>query len=333
MVAEELPGKALHGGMIKRYRELTGKDVIDFSASLNPFPPDIPMDFPPSLLDYYPDDDYQRLKECIGKVFDREPGEIAVGNGSIELIRAFCLAKFRHGGSARISMPTFGEYLLSVQLGGGVLAGPGEKPGAVFLCNPNNPTGVLTSREKVSAILDSCQEQGSTLLLDEAFIELSDPGQSLVDTRDPGLFLVRSLTKCFSVPGLRFGYAFGDPGLVSMVERLRAPWSVNAFAEHFALLAFSKYNELENSRLKIKTEREYMTQSLGAMGLVVTPSDANFILVDTGGQSGSLCRRLLDHGVLARDCSSFGLPSSIRVSVRTRPENNILLGALSACLH
>jgi len=240
MVSEELPGKAMHGGMGKRYRELTGKDVIDFSASLNPFPPDVPMDFPPSLLDYYPDDEYQRLKECIGKVFDREPGEIAVGNGSIELIRAFCLAKFRHGGSARISMPTFGEYLLSVQLGGGTLARPGENPGAVFLCNPNNPTGVLTPRDKVGEILKSCRDQGATLLLDEAFIELSDPGQSLVDTRDPGLFLVRSLTKCFSVPGLRFGYAFGDPSLVSMVERLRAPWSVNAFAEHFALLAFSK---------------------------------------------------------------------------------------------
>ncbi len=327
-----LPGKVRHGGKIKQHLELTGQTAIDFSASLNPFPPAIEWDFPPALLDHYPDDDYIQLKEVIGRQFHRDVEEIAVGNGSIELIRSFCMAMFRNNGAAKIDPPTFGEYLLSVQLAGGHQVKEGEIPIVAFLCNPNNPTGQIFGKKEVSKLLKSYADQGTCMFLDEAFIELSDPGESLIGTRDTHLCLLRSLTKCFSVPGLRFGYAFADPDLVRALEVLRPPWSVNAFAECFAIQAFKKYRELEESRMKIRGERNFLVKSLQDLGFSVTPPSANFILADIGMDAGALCNSLACHGILVRDCTSFGLPHSIRISVRTSSENKVLAEALRVCV-
>jgi threonine-phosphate decarboxylase len=331
-VGSGLPVKVKHGGKIKQHLEKTGQTAIDFSASLNPFPPAMEWDFPASLLDHYPDDDYIQLKEVIGRLFHRDVEEIAVGNGSIELIRSFCLAMFRNNSAAKIDTPTFGEYLLSVQLAGGHQMKEGEIPSAAFLCNPNNPTGQIINKKDVSMLLKSYADQGTSLFLDEAFIEMSNPGESLIDIRDTHLCILRSLTKCFSVPGLRFGYAFADPDLVCALEVLRAPWSVNAFAENFAIQAFKKYHELEESRRKIRIERNYLVKSLLDLGFTVTPSSANFILVDIGMDAGALCNSLTGHGILVRDCTSFGLPHSIRISVRTSSENKFLIEALHACV-
>ncbi len=332
IVVPGLPKKVRHGGTIKFYHERTGQNAIDFSASLNPFPPEMEWDFPPSLLEYYPDDEYIQLKEVIGRLFHRDVEEIAIGNGSIELIRSFCQVMFRHPGAAKIDLPTFEEYLLSVQLAGGHRAKEGEIPAAAFLCNPNNPTGLLTGKNEVISLLKSYADQDTCLLLDEAFIDLSDPRESLIGTRDRHLCLIRSLTKCFSVPGLRFGYAFADPDLVCALEIVRPPWSVNAFAEHFAIQAFGKYHELEKSRRKIRIERNYLEKSLNDLGFSISPPSANFIMADTGMDVGTLCNALAGHGLLVRDCTSFGLPHAIRVAVRTHSENSVLVEALIACM-
>ncbi len=170
------------------------------------------------------------------------------------------------------------------------------------------------------------------LFLDEAFIELSDPAQSLVAERDPALFILRSLTKAFAVPGLRFGYGFGNPDLIARMEVLRPPWSVNTFAEQFAVLAFRNYHLLEESRKRIRVEREWLARNLRDLGFPVLPSSANFLLVNLGRPASGLAACLLAKGILVRDCASFGLPESVRIAVRRREENEQLVEALAACL-
>jgi len=331
-VKRDLPPRVEHGGHIKQCRERTGRAFIDFSASLNPFPPVIATAGSLDLFDHYPDDTYATLKEKIGRQFGREPDEIAVGNGSIEIIRTYCQWMFRNGGGAMIESPTFGEYLLSVELAGGHHSSGEEAPVVRFICNPNNPTGELRKKDDILALLDTCPGTGTSLFLDEAFIELSDPKESLSGTRSPGLFVLRSLTKSFSVPGLRFGYAFGDPDLVAALETIRPPWSVNALAEQYALEAFSRYGELAESRRKITTERDILIAGMTGLGFQVVPSSANFILVHTGKPVGPLCRCLLERDILVRDCTSFGLPESIRVAVRNRADNRLLIEAIAGCL-
>jgi threonine-phosphate decarboxylase len=322
--------KVEHGGRVKHCSERFGQEYLDFSANLNPFPPAFPWDPAGAPLDCYPDDGYHLLKERIGDLFGRRPEEIAVGNGSIELIRTFCFAALGAGDCYDIEDPTFGEYALSAEMMGARRPLSGEIPVVRFLCNPNNPTGRLLRREDVAASIPEASE--SILFLDEAFIELSDPSQSLADVRDNHLFVLRSLTKSFAVPGIRFGYGFGNPGLIAMMEAVRPPWSVNAFAERFAIEAFRHYDLLETSRRKIADERVFLEHGLTELSLPFLPSAANFILIQLPIEATLITRSLEYRDILVRDCSSFGLPQSIRIAVRRRDENMSFLEALAACL-
>jgi len=328
----EIPGRVVHGGTILSHRRLSGRPLLDFSANLNPFPPEIPWDPDPTSLASYPDDRYEALREVIGTTFHRPPEEIAVGNGSMEIIRIFCQAALTGGDGFHVEHPTFGEYELSARLAGACPIEEPDRARARFICNPNNPTGALRSADELGSILRQVASGSGILFLDEAFIELSDPRESLVRVRDPALFILRSLTKAFAVPGLRFGYGFGDPDLIARMEVLRPPWSVNTFAEEFAILAFRNYHLLEDSRRKIRVEREWLIGNLRDLGLHALLSSANFLLVNLDGPASDLAARLLARGILVRDCASFGLPDSIRIAVRRREENEQLVEALTACL-
>jgi len=107
---------------------------------------------------------------------------------------------------------------------------------------------------------------------------------------------------------------------------------VNTFAEEFAILAFRNYHLLEDSRRKIRVEREWLIGNLRDLGLHALLSSANFLLVNLDGPASDLAARLLARGILVRDCASFGLPDSIRIAVRRREENEQLVEALTACL-
>ncbi|OPY36734.1 MAG: Aspartate aminotransferase [Methanoregula sp. PtaU1.Bin051] len=324
--------KVIHGGSGKRQREKTEKNVLDFSASTNPFPPDIKWNCDPFLLENYPDDNYTLLKELIADTFHRKPEEIGVGNGSIELIRVCCNVVLSKNGTYFTENPTFGEYAFSAELAGGKPVYRMRDADLLFICNPNNPTGFLRSLDEMRIILDERQKDGGVLCADEAFIELSDPSQSLIADRSDYLIVLRSLTKCFSVPGIRFGYCIGNPDLIEKIEATRLPWTVNAYAEAFALEAFRYYDELAESRRLIAQERSFLSASLSALGLYCEPSSVNFILVKTGSDVRTLCEKLEKRNILVRDCTSFGLPKSIRVAIRTRDENQCLLEALQSCL-
>jgi threonine-phosphate decarboxylase len=335
LVAVDFPKRVVHGGNGKRQREKTRKNVLDFSASVNPFPPVIDWHVDPADLSYYPDDRYSELKSRIAGVFSRDPEEICVGNGSIELIRAFCAVTLGNVRPARhfyLEPPTFGEYELSARLAGAERTADPDKADVRFVCNPNNPTGTLSLRADLLLQLERAKRHGGLLFCDEAFIGLADPRESLAGVRDPGLFVLHSLTKTFSVPGLRIGFGFGDPDLVEKIETARCPWSVNAYAESFAMEALLHLDELAVSRAAIAKERDRLVLAISGLGLTCQPSSVNYILIECGREATTLCEELARKNILVRDCTSFGLPTSIRIAVRTRDENSQLLEALGSCV-
>jgi threonine-phosphate decarboxylase len=325
--------KVVHGGSGKRQQEKTEKKVLDFSASTNPFPPEVNWDCDSFFLEHYPDDSYTHLKEVIADTFQRKPEEIGVGNGSIELIRVCCNVILGKKGTYYTETPAFGEYAFSAELAGGKPAKRMAGADLIFICNPNNPTGSLRSLQDMQAILKNQLKDGGMLCADEAFIELADPAQSLVTIKNDNLVVLRSLTKCFSVPGIRFGYCIGNPDLIEKMEAARLPWTVNAYAEAFALQAFRHFYELAESRRLIANERSFLVDALFSIGLTPLPSSANFLLVETGLEVRDLCNKLKKKNILVRDCTSFGLPTKIRIAVRTHSENRCLLEALQSCLH
>ena len=331
-MAVDFPKRVVHGGTGKQQREKTKKNVLDFSASVNPFPPKFEWHCNPELLAAYPDDSYHELKERIGAVFHRKPDEVCVGNGSIELIRAFCSVALSGDKHFFCESPTFGEYAFSASLAG---AAPVDNPlraDVTFICNPNNPTCTLQDKKSLMQRLSEMKLHEGMLFCDEAFIGLSNPQESLADVSDPNLFVLHSLTKSFSVPGIRFGFGFGAPDLIEKIEISRPPWSVNAFAEAFAMQALIHMDDLETSRERIRQEREWLSHEITALGFYCHPSSVNFILVECNRAVAPLCECLSERLILVRDCTSFGLPACIRVAVRTHDENLLLLEALAACI-
>ena len=223
MVKSEIK-RVEHGGKIKELREKTGKIFLDFSVNLNPIPPVLNMNHNRALLDQYPDDTYSALKSIISRHHGRKPEEVCVGNGSAEIIRTLCHTMIRQGDMVFIPEHAFGEYALSVQLAGGVTTSQNsQKTVLSFLCNPDNPTGLLTQKTDIITSIKKFEETGELLCVDEAFIDLADPGQSVSDISSRSLFVFRSLTKSFSIPGLRFGYGLGDPDLIASMEIMRPP--------------------------------------------------------------------------------------------------------------
>ncbi len=325
--------KAVHGGRGAAEGLHKGKEILDFSASLNPFPPQLNQNVSLDSIREYPDDQYASLKEIIARHHGRNPEEISVGNGSVEVIRTLCHTILKHGSIVEIPPHTFSEYALSARLAGAEVSGKtGAQIDLAFICNPDNPSGILTGRDRVLQRLSDVKTRGGILCVDEAFIDLSDPKQSVSDVQDPNLFILCSLTKSFSMAGVRFGYGIGDPGLIAAMEVMRPPWTVNAFAESMAVQAFKKFQELEQSRKYIESERNRICKEVTKLGLTPSKASANYVLLETGEDGSKLTEAMSILGILVRDCTSFGLPSCIRVAIRERKENDRLLEALTLCL-
>jgi len=344
-----------HGGKIIEVSEVV-PSVLDFSASLNPYKhPRIKALLKAALAEsfHYPDHTYRRFSEAIGRYLSVSADMVVPGNGSVELIRLCAWVLLRKGSKAIIPAPTFGEYELACRLSGvepifvplwdeqafkrdlfAALAA--EDVQMVFLCNPNNPTGKLLSKETVSEIARACDAVNAFLVVDEVFIELSDPRQSVASENLDHVFVLRSLTKSFAIPGLRAGYAITNPELADAINRVRVPWNLNAIAEAAGVALLKDCESYLNaSREKMRAGRRELTSRLrNTRGLQPLDSDANFVMVNIAGTSLSspeFARKLRRCGFLIRDCRSFRLTGDdfIRIAVRTKTENARLLEAIN----
>ncbi|MEI8330994.1 MAG: aminotransferase class I/II-fold pyridoxal phosphate-dependent enzyme [Methanomicrobiales archaeon] len=331
-MAVNFPKCVVHGGTGKRQLKKTWKKVLDFSARINPYPSQQVWSCDPTFHASYPDDTFYELKERIAETFRRRPDEICVGNGSIEFIRVFCSLMQLREKKYFCQSPTFGEYALSAQRAGAIPSADPSTADVSFICNPNNPTGSLLDKKTLLRSPTEIKLHDGILCCDEAFIGLSDPYQSLSDISDPNLFVLHPLTKSFSVPGIRFGFGFGSPELIENIEIIRPPWSVNAYAEAFAMEALLHMDDLEKSREQIRKEREWLNGEINALGLECYQSSVNYILVECGHSVSLLCDSLEERSILIRDCTSFGLPTCVRIAVRTHEENILLIEVLVECM-
>jgi len=342
-----------HGG--PDYAELRAlglapEKALDFSVSANPFPP--PVQVRESLntvaVERYPDSETAELRQCLSERLGVAPANILAGNGSVELIRLIALAYFGRGDSVLILAPTFGEYEVAARIvGAGVIRHCVEaeaeftlkmgkvvdlirkrRPKGVFICNPNNPTGIYLSREEVITILDSSRD--CLFILDEAFVSFVDGSWSSVGLIDRGnVVIVRSMTKDYALAGLRLGYAVAHREVIDILRRVCPPWHVNAVAQQAGAVALRDGGYLEQCKEKIGEAKQFLISGLRQIGFTPVPSRANFFLVRVG--DGRRFRAsLLSYGILVRDCASFGLPEYVRIAPRTMPECQKLIAAIRA---
>jgi histidinol-phosphate/aromatic aminotransferase/cobyric acid decarboxylase-like protein len=290
------PAPGRHGGDVERIARSLGlppESFLDLSASFNPVAPDIGALAAAHLgsLRRYPDVEEARrqLAEAIGV----GPERLLLANGGAE---AISLLAHEVGGWA--DEPEFSLYPR------------GDPSGPRWRSNPHNPTGVLAGPGERAGIWD------------EAFYPLATGYWSGHD--DAALATVGSLTKLFACPGLRLGYAIAEPELIARLEGRQAEWSVGTLACTLLPVLLARA-DLPGWAARVSRLRLHLTELLDRHALAPRSSDANFVLCDA---AGGLRDKLLSHGVIVRDCASFGLPGLARVAVPNEEGMERLAAAL-----
>jgi threonine-phosphate decarboxylase len=204
-----------------------------------------------------------------------------------------------------------------------------------FLCNPNNPTGLLLRKDNVITIAEEARRQNCYLVVDEAFIDFCSEDSVINLVRDnPYLIVLRSMTKFYALTGLRIGYGVFSLKLIEVLKRHKEPWSVNSLAQRAALVALKDRVYRNNTFKLIKEEKQFLEKGFKNIGIKFTPSKVNFYLLKIDNLK-EIFVRLKMKGMLVRDCSNFkGLGSSfIRIAVKSHGENSILLKNLAGMLY
>ena len=353
-----------HGGEIRRLAArmlLDPSDLIDFSSSINPLGPPAAVSKillgSERILAPYPDSACHALRNAIGRRWDVAPEGVLPGNGSTELI--FLIARAFRPATSAIVGPTFSEYERALRLAGSSVTDIGmdiardfqwapsrrdcdilQRSRLCFICNPNNPSGTVLPKDALQRVI--AQFPKTLFVIDEAFVDfLQDPQSiSMVNEsqRQSNLIVLRSTTKFFSIAGLRLGYAVALPSLIRVLEHHKEPWSVNALAQAVGEGLLDEKEFAAKTRDWLLAEREWLMGELkGRTGLMPLPSQVNYLLLKITHKaitSGILFRELLKRRVVIRDASNFrGLNTSfIRVAIRMRPQNEILLRSLDEVL-
>jgi len=340
------------------------QEILDFSANINPLGPsrNALEAIKENLwrLPYYPEPDSETLRREIADHVSISPESIIIGNGSTEIIHLFAEWCLKERGEILIPQPTFSEYESASHRFKGkprFLFPTSDIPSlpidriereldstirAVFICNPNNPTGELNEKEKILRIVEKAGQKGIPILIDETFIEFSprEEETTMIDLSPDlqNLIVLRSFTKIYALTGLRVGFGVGSASMIEPILKMKEPWNVNCLAEIAASASMKDTEYIKKTKRIIEREKELLMKNLDRIeGLEPFPSETNFILIstrETGKTAHELQSRLAQRGIIVRDCSSFrGLNRFyIRIAVRLREENERLLKALEEIL-
>lgn len=338
-------------------------DILDFSASISPLGP--PKSALAAIragianLKAYPDPDSRQLRQALGQMHQLPADWILPGNGAAELL-TWAGRDLANLDVTYWIAPAFNDYGRALQSFGGISGslalwseetwqeafareshplplpplGSGKRLGLI-LNNPHNPTGILWQREEVVSALD----RFGLVVADEAFMDFLPPDrqQSLIPVvqQHPHLIVIRSLTKFYSIPGLRLGYAIAHPDRLRRWQDWRDPWSVNSLAAAVGEAVLGDPEFEQRTWQWLSVERRRLLDGFSRLGLPCLKGCANFVLVRSPIPSPELQEILLQrHRILIRDCLSFPELGDryFRVAVRTESENQRLLDALADLL-
>ena len=298
---------------------------------------DIGDDF---YLNLYPDDNYTQLKEAIVNYIGCKIENISVGNGSSELLD-LCVKTFVDTNELILSLdPTFSMYSIYAKIVNSRYIGAGEgndftinvddviksieenDPKLTIICNPNNPTGTTIKRDDVLRIVKSTD---NVVIVDEAYMEFSN--ESVVDEIEnyDNLIVVKTMSKAFSMAGIRTGYLIANEELVKTIEKVRPPYNLNSISALLATKALKQKEKMLSYVENLKVEREKIYEKLIDMGVKAYKSGANFVFFSS--KVDNLAEKLIDNDVLIR---KFGgkLDNYYRVTVGSKEENEAFLNAM-----
>lgn len=317
--------------------EFKGTAEVYLDANENPYP---------SPYNRYPDPLQTKLKKRISEIKGIAPSKIFLGNGSDEaidlIIRAFCEPG---KDSILITEPTYGMYSvcagvndvkikkvnLTVDFDLDLNALQANLDGSVkviFLCSPNNPSGNLLSKEKISTLITSFK---GIVVVDEAYIDFANAEGFLPSLgKYPNLVVLQTFSKSWGLAGLRLGMAFASEEIISVLNKIKYPYNINILTQNTALEEISSVKEKDRQVKEILEQRLLLIKQLQAIPTVlnVYPTDANFVLVKIK-HAKKVYNQLIDHSIIVRDRSTVVLcDDCLRITVGTPEENSKLIETL-----
>ncbi|MGH7797770.1 MAG: histidinol-phosphate transaminase [Candidatus Binatia bacterium] len=297
-------------------------------------------------LNLYPDGDCFYLKQGLSRKLGVAPEKLIFGNGSNEIIELAARTFMRPGDEAVMAEQAFVVYQLIVQAVGGqsravplkffthdlpaLAEAVSPRTRMVFLANPNNPTGTIFRRDEWERFLAQVSRD-VLLIVDEAYFEYVQdtdyPDSLRYHTDDRAIITLRTFSKLYGLAGLRIGYGVGSKELISLMQRVRQPFNVNAPAQWAAVAALDDLDHVQRSLDVNRQGLEYLQGEFRRLGLEFVPSRANFVLLRVG-KGQEVFQRLLEQGVIVRPMAGYRFPEHVRVTVGTMEENRKFIAAL-----
>lgn len=346
------PGRPIEE--VAREHGLDAADIIKLASNENPLGPSpkavAAMRDVLNNLHLYPDGNAFYLKRKLGQKLGVGTENLVLGNGSNEIIEFVGHAFMRPGVEVVVSEYCFAIYpIMARMFGADLVSVPARGRGhdleamlkaitprtvAVFVANPNNPTGTVVSPADLRRFIEAVPPH-VLVVMDEAYIEfLPDALDTIAMVRGgatPNLLLMRTFSKIYGLAGLRLGYGIGHPKLIAAFEKIRQPFNINAIIQAGALAALDDDDHLRRTRETNAAGLACFADIFRQMKLEFEPSAANFVLVKTG-QGQHVFSELQRRGVIVRPMGGYGLPEWIRITVGTPPQNLRCAKALAEIL-
>lgn len=306
-------------------------------------------------LQDYPDGSATALREAIGRAYGLDPDRIVCGAGSDDLLNLLARAYLADGDEAIHTAHGFLVYPIAT-LGAGatpvvaaeknhtadvdaILSCVTERTKIVFLANPNNPTGTFIPFDEVKRLQRALPPQ-VLFVIDAAYAEYVrrndyEAGIELVATSD-NVVMCRTFSKIHGLAALRLGWMYGPPHVVDAVHRIRGPFNVNAAAVAAGIAAIADAAHVERARAHNERWLAWLTEEIGRLGLAVTPSVANFLLIhfplSKGRTAAEADAFLSARGLVLRQVAVYGLPHALRMTVGSEEANRLMVQALAEFL-
>ena len=323
-----------------------GERVIKLNTNENPYPPsprvlEALRSLDPERLRRYPDPMADRVRDLVGRMFGVGRAGVLCGNGSDELLTLVVRAFVGEGQAMVYPVPTYSLYPVLAEIQGAravevptledfalpVVALRETRARIMILCNPNAPTGVFTPPEVVGEL--AARFDG---VVDEAYVDFAPTDCMRLARERPNVLVLRTLSKSYSLAGLRFGYAVGAVELIQGLEKVKDSYNVDAVSIELALAALGDQAWMRANVEKIRSERARLSAALAelpGLGFGVTPSEANFILAAVpGGNGEAWYKNLKARGILVRWWNLPRLADKLRITVGSPAENDALLAAV-----
>ena len=322
-------------------------DVVKLNTNENPYPPSpsvmkVLAEITPEKLRRYPDPLGNEFRRAAAEVNNVEPDYIMCCNGGDELLsmafRAFCdqnrpvaypvptyslypvLATLQN--CQAIEIPFDDEFNLLPRL-------VGTGAALTIVCNPNAPTGSFVGVEEIASLAD---ELDGVLLIDEAYVDFAEENCARLVRDFDNVIVLRSMSKGYSLAGLRFGYAIAKPELIDGLMKVKDSYNVDAIAIAVASAAIKDQQYFKENVEKVRTERQELTEQLRALNFEVPSSFANFVLARSSYPASEIYDKLIQRNIYVRYFDLPGLGDKLRITAGTRQQNEKLISALKEIL-